>query len=164
MLMANQTDQRDKKSIILSPTKVESGIDSFPKMQWLIFKSGLFYFAIVFGIGFALGTIRVIWVVPHFGARVAELMEMPFMLIAIIATARWLVQRLAIPRVLWLRLGMGLVALGFLLIAEVSSVLYLRGMTIAEYFATRDPISGTLYYAMLLLFAVMPWLVSRKIG
>jgi hypothetical protein len=160
--MANQTDKRDEKSINLNPTKAKSGIDSFPKMQLLILKSGLFYFAIVFGIGFALGTIRVIWAVPHFGARVAELIEMPFMLIAIIATARWLVLRLAIPPVLWVRLGMGLVALGFLLVAEFGGVLYLRGMTIAQYFATRDPISGTLYYIMLGVFATMPWLVSQR--
>jgi hypothetical protein len=133
--------------------------------QWPVLKAGLLYFAIVFGIGFVLGTIRVLWAVPHFGARVAELLEMPFMLIAIIMTARWLVQRLALPPRLWARLNMGLVALSFLLIAEFSVVLYLRGMTIAEYFATRDPVSGTLYYAMLILFAAMPWLVSReKIG
>jgi hypothetical protein len=57
---------------------------------------------------------------------------------------------------------MGLVALCFLLVAEFGGVLYLRGMTIAEYFATRDPVSGTLYYAMLGVFAAMPWLVSQR--
>jgi hypothetical protein len=165
--MANQTDRRDEKNIYLSPTHAtsEMGSSSKPKLRQLVFKSGLLYFSIVFGVGFVLGTIRVLWVVPHFGTRAAELMEMPFMLIAIIATARWLVQRFTIPPVLWVRLGMGLVALSFLLVAEFGGVLYLRGMTIAEYFATRDPVSGTLYYAMLILFAAMPWLFSReKVG
>lgn len=143
-------------------SKPDRGSASEPKSQWLILKAGFLYFAIVFGIGFVLGTIRVLWAVPQFGTRVAELIEMPFMLVAIVVTARWLVQRLGIPPVLWIELGMGLVALCFLLIAEFGAVLYLRGMTIAEYFATRDPVSGTLYYAMLGVFAVMPWLASKK--
>jgi hypothetical protein len=130
--------------------------------QWLVLKAGLLYFAIVFGIGFVLGAIRVLWAVPHFGTRAAELIEMPFMLIAIVVTAGWLVQRLALPPRLWVRLGMGLVALSFLLITEFSVVLYLRGMTMSEYFATRNPVSGTLYYAMLIVFATMPWLVSGR--
>jgi hypothetical protein len=146
----------------LTHPKPDGELPSEPRLPWLVFKSGLLYFSIVFSVGFALGTIRVLWVVPHFGARVAELIEMPFMLIAIVATARWLVQRLTIPRVSWIGLGMGLVALTFLLVAEFGPVLYLRGMTITEYFATRDPVSGTLYYVMLCVFAAMPWLVSRK--
>jgi hypothetical protein len=162
--MVNQTDRRDEKNIYLSSTNAKSEIDSSsePKFQWLVFKSGLLYFLIVFGIGFVLGTIRVFWGVPQFGASAAELIEMPIMLIAIIATAHWLVRRLAIPPVLWVRLGMGLVALGFVLVAEFGAVLYLRGMTIAEYFATRDPVSGTLYYVMLGIFAAMPWIVSQR--
>jgi hypothetical protein len=149
----------------LTHSKLGGGSPSKPKLQWLIFKAGLLYFLIVFGIGFVLGAIRLFWVVPHFGTRAAELMEMPFMLIAVIWAARWLVRQLAIPSALWARLSMGLIALGFLLIAEFGAVLYLRGMTIAEYFATRDPVSGTLYYLMLGIFAAMPWFISRpKVG
>jgi hypothetical protein len=40
-------------------------------------KAGVVYFALVFGAGFVLGTIRTLWVVAFFGARKAELMEMP---------------------------------------------------------------------------------------
>jgi hypothetical protein len=35
-------------------------------------------------------------------------------------------------------------------------------MSLREYFATRDPVAGTVYYAMLALFAVMPPAVERK--
>lgn len=146
----------------LTHPKPDAGSPSEPKSQWLILKAGFLYFATVFGIGFVLGTIRLLWAVPQFGTRVAELLEMPFMLIAIIAAARWIIRRLAIAPILWIRLGMGLVALSFLLVAEFGPVLYLRGMTFAEYFATRDPVSGTLYYAMLGVFAVVPWLISQK--
>jgi hypothetical protein len=46
-------------------------------------KAGAAYFALVFGTGFALGTIRTLWIVPRLGIRTAELLEAPFMLVAI---------------------------------------------------------------------------------
>lgn len=124
-------------------------------------KAGVLYFAVVFGAGFVLGTIRTLWVVPHVGARTAELMESPIMLVVTILTARWIVRRLAVPFTLPSRLGMGSVALGLMLVAEFTLVLWLRGLSIREYLASRDPISGTVYYLMLGLFAVMPLLVAR---
>ena len=42
-----------------------------------ILKAGVLYFALVFGAGFVLGAIRIMWVVPRFGTRIAELMETP---------------------------------------------------------------------------------------
>lgn len=59
-------------------------------------KAGVLYFAIVFAVGFVLGTIRTLWVVPRVGERKAELMEMPIMLAVTIVTARWTVLRLAL--------------------------------------------------------------------
>jgi len=129
-----------------------------------ILKAGALYFALAFGAGFALGTIRVLWVAPQFGTRIAELMEAPFMLIVTIASARWIVRRLAVPPETYSRLGMGIIALGLLLTLEFTLVLWLRGLTIREYFANQDPVSGTVYYVMLGLFAVMPLLVDRNSG
>jgi hypothetical protein len=37
----------------------------------------------------------------------------------------------------------------------------LRGLSIREYVAGLDPVSGTVYFAMLGAFAVMPLLVAR---
>ena len=51
-------------------------------------KPGFTYFLIVFGAGFALAFIRLPFLVPRFGVRAAELMEMPVML-AVIAWASW---------------------------------------------------------------------------
>lgn len=59
------------------------------------------------------------------------------------------------------RLGIGLVALALLLVAEFP-VLWLRGLTISQYFAGRDPVAGTVYIVMLLVFATMPLLVARR--
>ena len=123
-------------------------------------KSGLLYFALAFGAGFALGTIRVLWAVPRFGERTAELMETPIMLVVTILAARWVVQRITVPRTPPKRLAVGLVALGLLLVAEFAVVLLLRGLTISEYFASRDPVAGTVYILMLGVFAIMPLLVG----
>jgi hypothetical protein len=40
-------------------------------------------------------------------------------------------------------------------------VLWLRGLTIDQYFAGRDPVAGAVYVVMLAVFAVMPLLVAR---
>jgi len=70
-----------------------------------IVKAGVLYFALVFGAGFVLGTLRTLWVVPRVGTRMAELMETPIMLVITIVAARWIVHRLAVPSVASRRLG-----------------------------------------------------------
>ena len=122
-------------------------------------EAGVLYFVLVFGAGFVLGTVRTLWVVPRVGTRRAELMETPIMLVVTILVARWIVLRLAVPAVASARLGMGGVALILLLAAEFGFMLRLRGLTIREYLASRDPVSGTVYYVMLAVFAAMPLLV-----
>jgi len=127
-----------------------------------ILKAGLLYFALVFGAGFVLGPIRILWVVPRFGTRIGELMEASIMFAITIAAARWVVRRLAVPSIPSRRLGMGGVALSLLLIGEFTLVLWLRGLSVREYLAGRDPVSGTVYYLILGVFAIMPLLVARR--
>jgi type IV secretory pathway TrbD component len=57
---------------------------------------------------------------------------------------------------------MGCIALVLMLIAEFGFVLWIRGLSIKEYFATRDPLSGAAYYLLLVVFAVMPLLTRRR--
>ncbi len=127
-----------------------------------ILKAGVLYFALVFGVGFVLGSIRTLWVVPRFGARIAELMEAPLMFAVTIVAARWVVRRLAVPPKPSNRLGMGCIGLGLMLVAEFTVVLRLRSLSLSEYLASRDPVSGTVYYAMLGVLCIMPLLVARK--
>jgi len=127
-----------------------------------ILKAGILYFAIVFGAGFVLGPIRILWVVPRFGTRMAELMETPIMFVVVILAARWIVRRLALRFRAPCRLGMGSIGLGLMLVAEFTLVLWIRGLSISEYLASRDPVSGTVYYVMLGVFAIMPLLQARK--
>jgi hypothetical protein len=127
----------------------------------LVVKAGVVYFAAVFAAGFVLGAVRSLWVVPQVGARMAELMEAPIMLTATILAARWTVHRFVEPSPWPARLGMGCIALFLMLVAEFGLVLWVRGISIKAYFATRDPLSGTVYYLLLGTFAVMPLLLAR---
>jgi hypothetical protein len=127
-----------------------------------ILKAGVLYFALVFGAGFVLGAIRTLWVVPRVGARKGELIEMPIMLVVTIVAARWIVLHFGITSEALVRLGVGGIALGFMLLAEFGLALWVRGLSIRQYFATRDRVSGTVYYVMLGVFAVMPLLVARR--
>ncbi|MBY0503630.1 MAG: hypothetical protein K2X03_06965 [Bryobacteraceae bacterium] len=117
-------------------------------------KPGGAYFALVFGAGFLLALIRIPLLVPRFGVRVAELLEMPVMLVVIWWAARWMVRRFAVPASA--RLRMGWVALACLITAELAVAVLSSGQSPAAYIASRDPVSGCIYLAMLLLFAWMP--------
>jgi len=103
----------------------------------------------------------VLFLVPQFGVRNAELAEMPLMFIAIIFTAQWIVQHFDLQG-LFERLKVGFIALILLLTLEFSVVLWLQGLTINDYFAKRDPVSSTVYFVMLLIFALMPMFMKRN--
>jgi hypothetical protein len=127
-----------------------------------ILQAGLLYFGLVFGAGFVLGPVRILWAAPAFGTRVAEVIEVPIMLVVIALAARWTVRHLAVPPIPSMRLGLGLIALGLLLAAELTVVLWLRGLPTGDYLAGRDPVSGMVYIVMLGVFTAMPLLVARS--
>lgn len=133
------------------------------KSEWTrILKAAFVYFAIVFGAGSLLGLIRMLMVVPRLGERMAELLEAPLMLIVMIIAATWIVRRFQLPPWVSYRLGTGAIALLLGLVFEFALVWNLRGLTLAEYFSSRDEVAATVYYLMLVLFAVMPLLVKRR--
>ena len=123
-------------------------------------KAGVVYFGLVFGAGSVLETVRVLWAVPRFGERIAELMEMPIMLGVTVVAAWWVVRRLASPQTPSQRLAVGFVALGLLLAAELMVVLFLRGLTIGEYVASRESVAGTVYLLLLGVFALLLLVVA----
>ena len=124
-----------------------------------ILKAATTYFTLVFGAGFVLGPIRILFIVPRFGVSIAELMEAPIMLLVIVFAAKWLVRRFSLSPT---ALPVGFLALGLMITFEFTLVLWLRGLTLTEYFRERDPVASLVYYLMLLLFAVMPLLVSAR--
>jgi hypothetical protein len=123
-----------------------------------VVKAATAYFALVFGAGFVLGTIRVLWLVPRIGIRAAELLEMPLMLVAIVMASRFVHRRFLGAGSEREAVTSGLGALGQLLAAECVLAWITRRATPVEVLTSKDPVSGTVYYAMLGLFAALPWL------
>ena len=62
----------------------------------------------------------------------------------------------------WQRLLVGVLAVTLMLLAEFWVVLFVREISLAEYFATRDPVAAAAYYLSLFLFAAMPVWVARR--
>jgi hypothetical protein len=125
-------------------------------------KAGLAYFGWTFGAGFLLGTIRVPFLVPRLGERTAELLEMPLMLAVIWLASADVIRRFELPHQPAVRIGAGLIALALLVAAELLLTLLLSARPLGETIAARDPVSGTAYLLMLLLFALMPLLQRRR--
>jgi hypothetical protein len=130
--------------------------------SYQIVKAGAIYFALVFGVGFMLGTIRVLWLVPAVGTRTAELLEMPVMLTVIILSARWVVRHFSMPYTASSRLGMGGIALALFLLLDFTVVLWIRGLSLSQYIESFDPVAGTAFFVMLGVFAVMPLFFARR--
>ena len=107
-----------------------------------ILRAGAAYFALVLGAGFVLGSVRVPLLVPRLGARWAELIEMPVMLIVIVLAARWVVAHFALPPATGPRLATGLLALVLLVAAELGLAVLIQNQPLAATIASRDPVSG----------------------
>lgn len=134
----------------------EAGDRSWSAMHAL--QAGAAYFALVFGTGFALGTIRTLWIVPRLGIRTAELMEAPFMLVAIKLAGGWIGRRSSLGKGSANQVAVGVFALALLLAAEIIMGIAVQGLSLIEVFTKHDPVSGSIYYALLGVFAAMPWL------
>jgi hypothetical protein len=122
-------------------------------------KAGTLYFAIVLGAGFILGLIRVPFLVPRFGERYAELAEMPIMAVVIVIAARYIVKRYALYPDITSRLQVGFLALALTVSAELLLATLIQSRSLAQYVASRDPVSGSVYLLLLLVFALMPALL-----
>lgn len=127
-----------------------------------IFKAAALYFAIVFGAGFILAPLRVFFLEPELGIKIAELIQMPVMLIIIIFSALWITRRYDLPARSASRIIVGIIALLFMLLAEFSVVLKIPGLTISDYLSGKGPLSGTVYYVTLGIFTAMPFLLTHK--
>ena len=92
--------------------------------------AGLAYFAVAFAAGFALGTVRVLVLIPRFGNPVAAVvLELPVMLTVCWVACRWLIARFDVPASFSPRLVMGGVAFATLMIAELGVSFFGFGRT-----------------------------------
>jgi hypothetical protein len=120
-----------------------------------ILTAALTYLGVVFGIAFVFGVVRVLWIVPILGLRNAEIAEQPAMLVVIFLAARWIVRRLGDQFTRVEILSVGVIAFALLIFVEVMVALFIQPKR------PSDTLSGVVYFAMLGVFALMPWLLTR---
>ena len=127
-----------------------------------IIKAGAAYFAIVFSIGFILGTVRVLAVIPRIGEFAATLLELPLILTASWFVSGWLIRKMRIAPDIESRLLMGAAAFGITIIAEPLLGLSF-GRPLAEQWTALLRPAGLAGLAGQALFGLMPWIRLQTI-
>jgi len=95
--------------------------------------AGFAYALVVFAIGCALGTIRILLIAPRFGAAIAVLAEAPFILAASWCVSRKCIAQFRVSARVTARILMGSVALGALVSAEMELATVAFGQLPIEY-------------------------------
>jgi hypothetical protein len=115
---------------------------------------GLAYFAAVFAVGFVLGTLRTLFLIPVLGASGAVLVELP-----VILTAAWVIcgrlvrgRRLTAPGAT----AMGATAFVLLMLGEAGLSVWLSGRTLAEHLALYAQPAQLIGLAGQVAFAAFP--------
>ncbi|MDB5673995.1 MAG: putative rane protein [Sphingomonas bacterium] len=127
-----------------------------------IIKAALAYFVIVFGLGFALGALRVLVIIPHIGETAAVLLELPVMLAASWVAAGWCVRHFAVPVDVPARLAVGVLAFALVMVAELALAVLLFGQSPAQHVETYRHFAGVAGLAAQLAYALFP--VLRRGG
>ncbi|MBX7528024.1 hypothetical protein [Qipengyuania vesicularis] len=126
-------------------------------------RAGTAYWAMVFALGFVLGTVRVLWGAEAIGETAFILIELPVMLAASTLAARWLLRRFAIDTA-GEALAMGALAFALLILAELALATGLSGMTAREWLMEAWQVPGIYGTLGQILFGLIPSLliVARR--
>ena len=119
------------------------------------------YFIIVFGAGFVMGPIPVLWLEPRLGQTAAVACEAPFLLAVMVVASRWVPSVVNVPHNV---LSLALMGLGALALQQAGDLVVgvaLRGIKPAEHLAYFTTSAGLIYAGLLLLFSIMPVLLNR---
>ena len=128
----------------------------YPHSMAATARAALAYFAMVLAAGFLLGTVRIPFVVPRLGERWAELAEMPIMAIVIFVSAGFVLRRFPAVQTRGRSLVVGFMALALVVGAELALAVAMQSQSLSQFIASRDKVSGSVYLAMLVVFALMP--------
>jgi len=118
--------------------------------------AGLVYFAIVFAIGFVLGTIRTVWLTPHIGVFGAVLIELPVILAASWWACGWVIRRISLPTDLAPRAVMGASAFIFLILAEYGLAAGFQNLSFGAFLNGLATLAGAVGLSGQILFAIFP--------
>jgi hypothetical protein len=86
------------------------------------------------------------------------------MLAAIALASRWLACRVCAHWGGGALLAVGGLAATGVLLADLAVGVGLRGMSAAQVWLGRDPVAGSVYYALVLAMALAPWAWGRAAG
>ncbi len=121
---------------------------------------GFVYFAVVFGAGFVFGVFRELALTPIYGQDTAVLLEVPFMLAAIVAGAWITLRREVLAQSKPALLLIGLVGLLLVQIADFGVGLGLRGMSPQDQLSNLRTTAGQIYLGLLAIFVFMPLVIG----
>jgi hypothetical protein len=122
------------------------------------------WFLLVFALGFALGTLRVLVTAPALGEAAATMVELPVMLAAGWAGCAWLVRRCGVGGEAPARWTMALVFFGLLMAAEQALGIFGFGRSWAEQRAAMTSLPALLGLAAQLVTASFPLWQGRHGG
>jgi len=125
-------------------------------------RAGAIYFGLVFAVGFALGTVRQLFVVPLTGELTGVLIESPIMVLASYVIAVRVTAQMRVAARLLPRLLMGATAFGLLLAVELALSMLMSGWTLDQWLLNFASAQGAVSLAIFALFGVMPILLLRK--
>ncbi|MFM0027358.1 hypothetical protein PQR70_13960 [Paraburkholderia madseniana] len=125
-------------------------------------EAGSVYALSVFTIGFALGAIRVLLLVPRLGEVAAVLLETPFMLAASWKMSRWSAKKHGLLTDTAGTLVMGAIAFAVLLFAELATSVLCVNRTVADYFADFWSVPKAIGLVAQLCFASFPFLQASR--
>ncbi|MEE4360319.1 MAG: hypothetical protein V2I63_02215 [Pseudomonadales bacterium] len=122
----------------------------------------LWYFALVFGAGFALGVLRTLLLEPRLGSATAQFVELPFMVVISLWAAGFCLRRLGAElsrtEVAFAGAAAVLLLFGF----ELVLVLGLRGETPGAWLQSRLSPPGIAYLISVLAFGCWPWVLYPR--
>ena len=125
-----------------------------------ILRAAIAYWAVVFALGFVLGTVRVLWLAPLVGLLPATLIELPVMLGASWLASGWLLRRFGIAGG-GEALAAGLLAFALLMAAECALGVGMMGLTVGQWLADFGQPHAAVGLAGQIVFALMPWWRAR---
>ncbi|MGG5810127.1 hypothetical protein [Falsiroseomonas sp. CW058] len=124
----------------------------------MILGAGALWFAVMFGLGFLLGPVRILLLEPRLGPTLAVLVEAVPMTAAMVLLAPWVARLFGVPPAPGPRLLMGAVGLVLLVLAETLLGMLLFGRGPGFWLERPRSPDGRIYLGLLALFFLMPLL------
>ncbi|MFN8299588.1 MAG: hypothetical protein U0T75_10810 [Chitinophagales bacterium] len=125
-------------------------------MQGSQLKFSLLYAFGIFALGFVLGTIRTLVLVPRIGALAGVLIEIPIMLACAYFYSRWLIERQKVNATFGTLLSGGLLAFVILMCLEYSLGVFVFKQSPASFFSNMKTLPGALGLAAQVIFGFVP--------